>query len=167
MKKTKLLVISSLFAALITVTTAYICHIPIGSGGGYFHLGDTLIYLSASLLPKPYAIAAAIVGGGLADLLTAPAWAIYTVIIKALICIAFTSKSKKIICLRNILALILGCFITVSGYYLAEAIMFGSFTSPLLSVMGNLLQSVLSGILFTVISLFTDKKQLKMHIFKS
>lgn len=108
MKKTKLLAITSLFAALITVTTAYICHIPIGSGGGYFHLGDTLIYLSAVILPKPYALAAAIIGSGTADLLTAPLWIIPTVIIKSLICISFTEKSKKIICPRNLIALARG-----------------------------------------------------------
>ena len=57
-------------AALITIMTAYICHIPVGTNGGYIHFGDALIYLSATLLPKPYAICAAAIGGGVADLLT-------------------------------------------------------------------------------------------------
>ena len=46
-----------------------------GFNGGYIHLGDALIYLAAVLLPAPYAMAAGAIGGGLADLLTAPVWA--------------------------------------------------------------------------------------------
>ena len=53
--------------------------------GGYIHFGDAIIYLTATLLPAPYAIAAAAIGGGLADLLTAPMWILPTIIIKMLI----------------------------------------------------------------------------------
>ena len=52
------LTVTALFAAAITVMTAYMLHIPIPTGG-YIHLGDTLIYLAACLLPFPYAAAAA------------------------------------------------------------------------------------------------------------
>ena len=67
----RLLVTAALFAAAITVMTAYMLHIPIPTGG-YIHLGDALIYLAACLLPVPCAAAAAAIGAGLADLLTAP-----------------------------------------------------------------------------------------------
>ena len=73
--KTQLLTISALFSALVCITTAYIFHIPFGANGGYIHLGDALIYLAATLLPTPYAILAAGIGGAMADLLTAPLWA--------------------------------------------------------------------------------------------
>lgn len=56
--------ITALFAAAIAVMTAYLLHIPIP--GGYVHIGDSLIYLAASLLPLPYAVAAAAIGAGLA-----------------------------------------------------------------------------------------------------
>ena len=59
------LILAALFAAAIAVMTAYLLHIPIPTGG-YIHLGDTLIYLSACLLPMPYAVMAAVIGGGLA-----------------------------------------------------------------------------------------------------
>ena len=68
------IVTTGIFAAMITVMTAYICHIPYGANGGYIHFGDTLIYLAAVFLPRPYAFAAAAIGGGMADLLTAPMW---------------------------------------------------------------------------------------------
>ena len=83
---------AGLFAAMITIMTAYICHIPYGANGGYIHFGDALIYLGAVFLPRPYALAAAAIGGGMADLLTAPMWAPATIIIKMLITLPFTSR---------------------------------------------------------------------------
>lgn len=74
-KPVTLLTVTGLFAAIITLMTAYICHIPYGANGGYIHFGDALIYVAAVILPRPYAMAAAAIGGGLADLLTAPMWA--------------------------------------------------------------------------------------------
>lgn len=86
-------VMAALFAAMITVFTAYVLHIP--AGNGYIHLGDSFIFLAASLLPLPYAIVAAAVGAGLADALTAPIWVIATVIIKSVIVLPFTSKRTR------------------------------------------------------------------------
>lgn len=57
--RTTKLTTTGLFAAMITIITAYICHIPYGANGGYIHFGDALIYLSAVFLPPPYALAAA------------------------------------------------------------------------------------------------------------
>ena len=48
-------VLAALFAAAIALATAYLLHIPLPTGG-YVHLGDTLIYLAACLLPTPYAV---------------------------------------------------------------------------------------------------------------
>ena len=48
---------AALFAAVITLTTAYLLHIPVPTG--YVHLGDAFVYLAAPLLPAPYAVAAA------------------------------------------------------------------------------------------------------------
>lgn len=61
--KMKYRTLTGLMAAMITLMTAYICHIPIGLNGGYLHFGDSLIYLAAALLPTPYALAAAAIGG--------------------------------------------------------------------------------------------------------
>ena len=36
---------TAVMAALTTLMTAYIFHIPVGVNGGYVHLGDTMIYL--------------------------------------------------------------------------------------------------------------------------
>ena len=39
-KPVTLLTVTGLFAAIITLMTAYICHIPYGANGGYIHFGD-------------------------------------------------------------------------------------------------------------------------------
>ncbi len=160
MKKIKLISLGALFSALIAVFTAYICHIPIGVNGGYVHLGDTFIYIAASFLPLPYAVVAAAVGAGLADLLTAPVWFLASVIIKTLVCLLFTNK--KIICKRNILACVLGVFITVIGYAVAEYIIFGSLAGILYSVIGNVIQSTASGVLFILIGIYIEKIKVKI-----
>ena len=96
LSKLRYLTVTGLMSTLIMIMTAYICHIPIGMNGGYIHFGDSLIYLAAVLLPRPYALAAAAIGSGLADILTAPMWAPATIIIKMLLVFPFGNKSKKI-----------------------------------------------------------------------
>ena len=96
------LTVTAVLAALITLMTAYICHVPVGANGGYVHFGDALIYIAAAILPLPYACAAGAIGGGMADLLTAPVWAPATIIIKMLICLPFSSKANKIVTKRNV-----------------------------------------------------------------
>ena len=98
----RLLTSAAMFAAMITLTTAYLFHIPIGANGGYIHFGDAFIYLAASLLPMPYACAAAAIGGGLADFLSGvPIWVIPTMIIKPLTAVWFTSHSERLLCRRS------------------------------------------------------------------
>lgn len=158
----KLLTVSALFAAMITLTTAYLFHIPIGSNGGYIHFGDAFIYLAASLLPMPYACAAAAIGGGLADFVSGvPIWIIPTMIIKPLTAIWFTSKKEKLLCPRNLLALLLAALVSNGGYYLAEVIFTGNWLAPLAAQWGGLVQSGGSAVVFCIIALAFDKLHIK------
>ena len=93
-EKIKRIVLTGLFSALIFVFTAYI-HVP--TGAGYTHAGDGFIYLAACMLPTPYAVAAGIIGGALADGLTGfPVWIPATIVIKAITALFFTNKSENI-----------------------------------------------------------------------
>ncbi|NCD08499.1 MAG: TIGR04002 family protein [Negativicutes bacterium] len=157
----KNIVLTALFAAIISVTTAYILHIPVGTSGGYIHVGDCFIYLAACFLPLPYAMLAGAIGGGIADLLTAPMWILPTVIIKAILTIPFTAKTEKILTTRNVIALFVGTAITCGGYYVAEAIMFGNWAAPLASMVFSLVQATGSGILFVIIGAAFDKANIK------
>ena len=163
--KVKNLTMAGIMAALITLMTAYICHIPVGVNGGYVHFGDSLIYLAAVLLPRPYALAAAAIGGGLADLLTAPMWAPATIIIKMLITIPFTNKSAKIITPRNVIATVIAYFISGFSYFLAEYLLFGTWSVLLVSMSESLIQSGGSAVFFIVFGLALDKVHAKTRFF--
>ena len=155
--KTYTLTLTGIFAALITIFTAYIGHVPVGINGGYIHFGDGLIYLAATTLPMPYAMLAGAIGGGLADLLTAPAWTVATVIIKSLIVIPFTNKSATILSKRNIAAPVVSYFISATGYYLAEALLFGTKAALITSFSGSFVQSFGSMIFFLMLGTTLDK----------
>lgn len=159
--KNILLTMTGLFAAMITLMTAYLFHIPYGANGGYVHFGDGLIYLCAVLLPTPYAMAAAAIGGGLADLLTAPMWAPATIMIKMLMVLFFTDKTPRIFCLRNLAAPAAAAVVSVGGYYLAEGILFGSFIAPFAAVFGNIIQALGSTIIFFIFALAFDRTGVK------
>ena len=49
-KNLRLLTLTAMFAALTMLVTACIMHIPTGFNNGYIHLGDTMIYIAASML---------------------------------------------------------------------------------------------------------------------
>lgn len=170
------LVLAALFAALTTVMTAYIFHIP-DAKGGYTHIGDGIIYLAGAILPMPYAVAAGAIGAGLADLLTAPMWILPTVIIKSIMVLPFTSKSEKIICVRNVVGVFVGGIVTVVGYCLAEAVLvligvmpggeagLGAVlaTSFALSFPSSIIQPMGSGILFVALGLALDGIKFKQR----
>ena len=161
LSKVRYLTMTGFMAALITIMTAYICHIPVGMNGGYIHFGDSLIYLAAVLLPRPYALAAAAIGGGMADLLTAPIWAPATMIIKMLIVLPFSNKSTKIVTPRNIFAAVLAYFISGLSYFLAEYILFGSWSVLLISMSQSLIQSGGSAVFFVILGHVLDEAHIK------
>lgn len=162
--KTYYLTIAGIFAALITIFTAYIGHVPVGINGGYIHFGDGLIYLAATILPMPYAMLAGAIGGGMADLLTAPAWTLATLIIKSLIVIPFTNKGITIISKRNLAAPIISYFISATGYYLAESLLFGTKAAIIMSFSGSFIQSFGSMIFFLMLGTALDKFGFKARL---
>ena len=164
LSKVRYLTMTGLMAALITIMTAYICHIPTGTNGGYIHFGDGLIYIVACLIPKPYAMLAASIGGGLADLLTAPLWVVPTIFVKMLITIPFTSKQKNIVNKRNIIAAIAAYFISATGYFLAETLVLGYEVALFTSFAGSFIQSFGSAIVFVAFGMALDKVQVKKRL---
>lgn len=160
------LVTTAMFAAMITLTTAYLFHIPVGTAGGYIHLGDAFIYLAACFLPMPYAVAGSAVGAALADALSpgGMVWVIPTLIIKSLMVLPFTSRPAKILPLRNILACVVSGVICMGGYYVAEGIMTGNWISPLATLWAGFIQSGGSAAVFLVIGFALDRAGLKQRL---
>lgn len=161
-------VLTALFAAIICVTTAFLFHIPIGTAGGYIHLGDAFVYLAGAFLPVPYAMAAAGIGSGFADLLTgAPHWAIFTVIIKAAMAACFTCKKPTVLCVHNAVASVAAGLICMIGYYIAEVLLFANWITPLTSLlMGGWVQSAAAIVLFLLMGAALDRANIKTRLMK-
>lgn len=163
--RTYYLSIAGIFTALITIMTAYLFHIPVGVNGGYIHFGDSMIYLAAVMLPPPYGILAAGIGGALADLLSGAAlWAPATFIIKMLITIPFTRKAGKIVCVHNVIGCVVAFLISGIGYYFAEAIIFGTKAAFLASMSGSIIQSGGSAICFIVFGFMLDRINFRQNL---
>ena len=167
-EKIKRIVLTGLFSALIFVFTAYI-HVP--TGAGYTHAGDGFIYLAACMLPAPYAVAAGMIGGALADGLTGfPVWIPATIVIKAITALFFTNKKEKILNLRNILGIIPSLAVCIVGYSLYEGIfMAGGFNkAAIIAAFGQTpfysIQVAASSVLFIAAGLALDKSGLKKRI---
>lgn len=161
--------IAAVFAALTAVMTAFL-HIPSGVNGGYVHVGDAVIFLAASFLPTPYAVGAAAIGGGLADIISgAPLWALFTVVIKALLAMLISSKSEKLLARRNMLMMIPCAAISIAGYYIASAVITvisgGAFGAGLIAavgeILGNVIQAGGSTILYFIVAFALDKANFK------
>lgn len=158
-KRINRIVTSAMFAALVTGLT-FFPKIPI-PGGGYVHLGDAMIYIASVFLPLPYAMAAAAVGGGLADLLSGyAAYAPFTVVVKILLTVAFTSKTKKILTKRNYLAPLAGLIITPGIYFFADFLLYG-IGGAIPGIIWNVFQAAASLIVFYIIGAVFDKTKLK------
>lgn len=114
-------VLAAIMAALVFVMT-YTVKIPTPTG--YVHAGDTAVYLAATLLPMPYAIFAAGIGGALSDLLGGyVSYCIPTFIIKALLTVSFSNKGENMVNRRNAWSTAVGGVITVVGYYVTKAVL--------------------------------------------
>lgn len=159
---------TAVFSAIILFSTMLV-KFSTGLGEGYIHFGDCFIYLSACILPFPYCLIAGALGGALADILGGFAiWAIPTAIIKmlnvlpfALICKKY--KSNKILNKKTALMPVVSGIITILGYFVAECILY-SVASATLSIIGNSIQAVASGILFYITATALDKINFKRRI---
>lgn len=172
-RKLFLMALTALFAALTATATAFI-KINTGINEGYLHFGDSIIYLSACILPLPYACLAAAIGGGIADLLSGAAvWAPITAVIKALnvlpFAVMYSAKIAKnpnqIVNKATATMPVFSGLITVFGYLAAESLIY-NFASALTSVPFSVIQSVGSATLFWLLGALLDRINFKNRLFK-
>lgn len=168
--RTLRIVIAAMFAAMVAVMTAFV---KINTVGGYVHLGDSMIYLAASFLPLPYAVAAAAIGGGIADLLTGYVdVAVYTIVIKALNALFFSSKSDRLLTRRNALMTIPSGLVTIVGYSISKFIRVllagGSVqvavVDALRKIPENAVQAAGSAAIFILVAVALDKADIKKRM---
>lgn len=158
---------TAIFTAFISLSIMLI-KFSTGMGEGYIHFGDTIIYLTACVLPFPYCIIASALGGAFADILGGFAiWSIPTAIIKILIALPFAiianKNPNKILNKQTAFMPALSGAISIVGYFVAECILY-SVPSATLSILGNTIQAVASGILFIIMAIALDKMNFKRRI---
>jgi uncharacterized membrane protein len=129
--------------------------VPIPATSGYFNLGETLIYIAALLL-GPLVGATAGAGATIADILVAAQFAPGTFTIKAIegFLVGFLNKklNKKTqsITLSATVAIVIGGFEMVLGYFLYEQLVLGyPFALALVEVPFNIVQ-MLIGLLVAI-----------------
>jgi uncharacterized membrane protein len=146
--------LAGVMAALVAVVTLLFV-VPIPATSGYFNLGETLIYIAA-LLFGPLVGATAGAGATIADILVAAQFAPGTFTIKAIegFLVGFLNKKlnqkTRSITLSATVAIVIGGFEMVLGYFLYEQLVLGyPFALALVEVPFNIVQ-MLIGLLVAI-----------------
>lgn len=157
MKLNRKITIYALSIALVFIATVAL---NIQMGTSLTNLGDAFIFLVASLFGPIAGLLSGSIGSSLADI--ALGWghtALYTFIIKGIegLVVGLLSniiRKKEFKLSYNIylfLFSIFGCLIMIGGYFLAEAFMYGSMEVALVSIYTNILQALLSIVVFLIV----------------
>lgn len=160
-ENTTRIILAGLMMAMIVVATTLIT-IPT-PGGGYIHLGDTMIFLSVLILGWRYGAIAAGLGSALADLIAGYAvWAPWTLCVKGLMGVTmglFILKAMKRpgmmllgVPVYQLIGMILAGLEMAAGYYVAEYAIYGNFAAALLGIPLNILQFSVGAVLATLLA---------------
>ena len=169
------LVLTALLAAL----TAALTMLPVMKlpNGGSVHLGDLFVLLAGCLLPTPYAMAAAAIGGGLADLFSTGGqpWIPATILIKPIVAGLMSAKGPRLLTRRNALMALPYAAVTLAGYGFYELLLvaLGLFADERVgtailaaSVSLNALQVIVSALLFFALAAALDRIGFKQKLMR-
>lgn len=142
----------AIFSALIFIATWI--NVPIwGANGGLMHLG-TLTQTVVALLFGPYvgALSGAI-GMTLFDYLSPyAAWAPITFVVRLLAGWIIGQVSPQSAKMKLAIALLLGAFVVIIGYYLGAALLYSDWLTPLPWILGDLVTALVSSIAAVLIA---------------
>ena len=114
----------------------------------------------------PYGVAAAGIGGAMADLISGyPIYIIPTLVIKSLnaLCFYVLGKHEKMLCFKTVTASAVSCIVTVVGYYAAAVILYGNPAAQFFNtVPANIIQGTASGALFCAAAFMLDKTPIRL-----
>jgi len=147
---------SGLFIAIIFFV---ILHFSMPNGlGGFIHFGDSLIFIAATMLPLPYSLFVAAIGPGLFNLAEMPIWFPYTIVIKPLMALCFTSRGESILGpVRNKLAPFFAAGINTILYFGANINIAGNWAGGVAALPGLVIQGVGSIAFFFVFAVALDR----------
>lgn len=164
--KNRNLVLNGLFIALVYVATRFI-NIPGPSSGGLFHLGNVMAFTIAIVFGRKAGAISGGIGMMLFDLTSSYfVWAPFTLIIRFSMGYIIGISSEKFVKNRtyNIISILVGIILSgiimVSGYYVAEVILYHNFITPVQSIIANLNQVIIGAVIGIPLSL-TLKESLK------
>lgn len=148
----KELAINGIAIALVFLATGFInIRLPITANGGLIHLGNVPLFLTAIIFGKKTGAIAGAFGMALFDLFSGWAlWAPFTFVIVGIMGYAvgqITENDDHNTLLWYLLAVAVALIIKILGYYAAEAIIYGSWTAPVASIPGNIVQILTAGVI--------------------
>ena len=172
--RVKNIVLVGLFAALIFVSI-FLLNFP-NPAGGIIHFGDSLIFTAAVLLPFPYALFAAAIGPGILNIVRVPHFFFFTILIKPVLALCFSSKGKTILGQkRNIIAPFVAAALNILLYFFATMVLFalgiievgelGAWAAGIAGLPGDFIQGAGSIVVFFVIAGALDKLRVKERLF--
>ena len=170
-QKTKNIALTAIFAALVAALT--MVHLPLPSEAGYVHFGDSMIYLCASFLPAPYALAASAIGGAQADLtIRYFNWIPFTFVIKAVNAVPFIIANKmmkkhkdKIVSWVTVLMTVASGLVTLVLYFFASWVVYGNAATAATDIPGSIVQALGSAIIYIIVGAALDTAKIKKKFF--
>jgi len=143
--------------ALVAVGTMII-RIP-NPMGGYFNVGDAMIFVAALTFNPLIGGIAGGLGSAIADMIGFPLFVIPTLIIKGLEGFIASLVSNKKQVYRDLLAVVIAGVEMVLGYFLVEAFILGwGVEVALLELPGNVAQIVVGGIIGIPVALVLRRR---------
>jgi uncharacterized membrane protein len=134
----------AVMASLVTVGTMVI-RIP-NMTGGYFNIGDVMIFVSALTFSPLVGGVAGGLGSAIADIIGFPVFAIPTLVIKGLEGLIASLVANKKSVFRDVLAVCLAGAEMIVGYFLVETYLWG-FGGAVGELPFNVLQIVVGGVI--------------------
>lgn len=146
--------VNGISIALVFIATAFInVRLPIAANGGLIHLGNVPLFLAAAIFGRKTGAICGAFGMALFDLFSGWAlWAPFTFVIVGLMgyTVGKITENKDCSMFRYLLAVLLALIIKITGYYLAEAVIYGNWTAPAASIPGNIIQVVFAAVIFLI-----------------
>lgn len=145
----------AVMAALVTVGTL-IVRIP-NPMGGYFNVGDVMIFVAALTFNPIIGGVAGGLGSAIADIIGFPVFAIPTLVIKGLEGLLAGLITNKKSVYRDILAVLAAGTEMVIGYFVVEVYLWG-LSGALLEVPANIAQITIGGLVGIPIAIILRKR---------
>ena len=157
-KKQKAVIQLSLMAVMSALVTAgtLIVRIP-NPMGGYFNLGDVMIFVAALTFNPLIGGVAGGLGSAIADIIGFPLFAIPTLVIKGLEGLLASLITNKKNVYRDILAVVVAGAEMVIGYFLVELYLWG-IGGALAEVPANIAQIAIGGLVGIPIALVLRRR---------